>query len=200
MQLPRRLYLELAGVELHMLKALQRRSQVPLLGGGLKGLQAKDEVEATKYFATVDAGGYSPAEALMLAIADHMVTQNSFSRSSAKHIVQGWWNVLPEAVQRAEAGESIWYAVGSWDFGHDKQPDEDGNRAHWSWVEAGTFDEVIAAIREEQATVQEKHGGSVDNIAMFDLSLIVRKAHERGAALNLDVKSFFPPLATESGE
>lgn len=196
MILPRRHYLAIAGVEVPMFKALQRRGQLPLMGAGLKSLipnaSAADLDDS-------DSAGYSAEEAMMLAIANHMVEQNSFSRSSAAQIVSGYWNVLPDAVRRAEAGEEVWYAVLSWDFGHDKQADEEGNKGHWSWVEAGSFDQVINAIREERSTV-EREGGRVDNVAMFDLSLIVQRARIRATGLNFEIGPFFPSYETAGSD
>ncbi|WP_414833598.1 hypothetical protein [Afifella sp. YEN Y35] len=196
MFLPRRHYLALAGVETHQFKALQRRNQVPLLGAAISDLRKPSEEEAVAFHARVEERGYVPADAILLAIAEHMVTQNSFSRAAAKRITQSFWNVLPGAVRRAEAGEDIWYAVGSWDFGDEKQADEDGSRAHWTWVEVGAFDELVDEIREEQRRT-EAEGGKVDNLALFNLSIIVRRAHQAGRELGLSIGSFFPTISAE---
>lgn len=195
MHLPRRQYLALAGVEVQLFKTLQRRNYVPMFGVDLENSVLRDEEQAAKFHKDLEAGGYTLPEVILLAIADHLALHNSFSRQAARHISEGYWNVLLEAVPRAEAGEEIWYAVGSWDFGHEKQADAEGSRAHWSWVEAGTFDEVVDAIRREKERTVSKRG-AVDNIAMFDLSMIVRKAHKRASELGLDIPSFFPKPAS----
>lgn len=178
MLIPRRHYLALAGVEAHQFKALQRRDQLPVTS-------SEDASED-------DAKGYTPFQAMLLSVAEHLVTSNSFSRKAAKNIAEGYWNVLPAAIRRAEAGEEIWYLIGAWDFGHDNQPDEDGDRSRWSWVEAGTFDEVVAEVKAEQQRVSDEHSGAVSNIAMFNLSALVQRAHARAAEIGLKIDSLVP--------
>lgn len=195
MILPRAAYLAIAGVNLEFFKSLQRRDQVPLIGASLSDLT--NEANALEYYEKVDHSGYRPEEAFMLALADHLATQNSFTRPSAKRIVAGYWNVLPKAVQRALKGEEIWYAVGSWDFGHEKQayPEDSNDKAHWSFVEIGTFDEVFSLLKRENKD-QVNHGGKVDNIAMLNVTIIVNRCIERAKNQGLDIK-FFPPLPAE---
>ena len=188
-RLPRRHYLEIAGVSMQLFKTLQRRLQVPMLGMPLLPFVSKDtEPKSVEPF---DANGYSTAEAIMLALATHLTEACSFSRDVAAQLVAGYWNVLPKAVRRAEAGEAIWFATLAWDFEDAPTAEENGDRSAWHWVEAGTFDEVIAEIREEQAIMADK-GGAIPSIALVDLSLIVRKARERANSLSMDVGPFFP--------
>ena len=196
MRLPRRIYLAAAGLETEMFKSIQRRVQVPRIGASLDDVLLKSAEEIDAYAAAGDQRGYLAEEALLMALADHLVCENSFTRTSAKRIVCGHLNVLAPATRRVQAGEEIWLAVGSWDFGHDKLPGEDEptNRAAWGFVEAGTFDEVIASVRAEHVEKADQPGRA-DNIALTNLSLIVRRTRERAKEVGVEL-SFFEGSAS----
>jgi hypothetical protein len=176
-------YLDIADVDLELFKSLRRRGQVPRLGGGWRRPE-EDETDSRDVYLLEDA--------LMLAAADHLVTQNSFTRSAAQRVIESFPELLVSDVPRSLAGEDIWYAILSWDFGAKKRayPDNPEDKAHWHWAYVGTFEEVIAAIKKEQKEVRTKHKGTVDNIAMFNLSGIVNRCKDRAIQLGI-TPSFF---------
>lgn len=186
MQLPRRQYLALAGVETSLFKTLQRREQVPLFATS-ENYGGKPKRDVIDLYDEVDASGYSVGEAMMLAIAHNFVTENSFTRDSAKRFVQGRPELTGEAINRIEAGEEIWIAGFSPDYGEGGTQrvatDKDGKIVGlaYSFGQVGTLVEVMEKITK----FTEKRGKNIKAISLLNVTPIVKNAKKAAEAYGL---------------
>jgi hypothetical protein len=181
MLLPRRHYLAFAGIAEQLFKTLQRRNQVPLFG--VSSLhKPRDEEEAVSFHDKVEARGYTAADAILLAAADHFVA-NSFSRDAAKVFVQSHPELTVLGIRRIEAGEDIWIGAYSAETkGSRVTRDLDGNISPvHSFGAIGTLEEVMDQIKGDLA----RWGDEGRGINLINLTPIVRTAKEEAEKIGL---------------
>ncbi|PZU85017.1 MAG: hypothetical protein DI528_13000 [Shinella sp.] len=173
MLLYRRHYLALADVNQQAFRSLARRNQVPRLPGDKpewpapqpSNLRADEEV---------DTFGYYPVEAIMLGIADALVTQTSTSRDAAKLSVEAWPQFAMEATRRVEHGEVIFacFFTMSGKVGRVIGGEDDSLEKVPSFLCVGTFDEVTERLK----TVASNRSKPLGSATLLNLTPLISRA------------------------
>lgn len=149
--IPRRDYLEMAQIEMQLFKTLQRRNQVPIWSAPSGSSASAEEA---------DQRGYHPLEAVLMAAANKLATDGSFSRDLAADVISRNWECLAEAVQQVEGGSPNRGWIG---FTAELVDAEHGNMHHT--VIVGTVEEVFAKVAAQIAQHPNTHQVTAINMA-----------------------------------
>lgn len=168
-RLTRAAYLHLANVEVQLFKTLNRRDQVPFMNRDAVLNPETDEEQAAK--------GYRPLEAVQLAIANDFARDGGLDRLTSKKL--SYWDLVFEAIERANEGEEIWIAGYFWNSGR-------YNNAMYQ-ARVGTRDELAHALDNYEYEDGFRPAEHVHRIAMVNVSRILREMHARAAEIGLDL-------------
>lgn len=118
------------------------------------------------------------------------------SRGEASRIVEDNPGLLGREIPRSFKGEDIWYLVFSWDFGSRGDEAEAitatdpllarKEKVQWHFANAGTFDEVISFVKEQEARAKPHGRAVVGSISLINLSSIVRRVAARAEQNGID--------------
>ncbi|MEM7211366.1 MAG: hypothetical protein AAF479_05620 [Pseudomonadota bacterium] len=136
MNIPRRHYLKIAGFNEAHFKSLQRRNQIPLMAN----------FKEAPSLESLDADGYRPFEAVMLACADQL-SNGAVTREAAKAAIEGYWTILFEMAEAYETDQSggFWLAYVGRELYFERSP-IDVSDGFKDAVKAYTDPEMVASV------------------------------------------------------
>lgn len=142
MSVPRRDYLRMAQIDVQLFKTLQRRNQLPTCPPPTGGK-------------SIGGQGYHPLEAILMAVADKLAMDCSFSRSLSADVISQNWNLITAVVLEIEEGnlDQGWISFMA------------GDDTSCRTVIVGRADEVFGKVAAHIALSPDMHCVAAINIA-----------------------------------